>query len=176
MEFKSTSVIKYPVKVVWPTMRDELPEIVPLLNNIESITVRERTELDSEKIKITNVWRAAPKLPSFLVKKIKPEMLAWTDYAEWNQKNRECHWRIESHFFTDHFKCRGTTLFDSAIAGRGTRITFQGSLKLLPQGMDEVSHFFGARSSGVIESFLNKLIPNNIVKVAKALSDYLDGK
>jgi len=66
MNFKSTAVIKHPIDLVWVTMRDKTPELVGLLDDVESVTVRERVEQDSGDVNVINIWQAAPKLPSFL--------------------------------------------------------------------------------------------------------------
>ena len=174
MDFKSTAVIKHHIDLVWVTMRDKTPELVDLLDDVESVTVRERVEHDSGDVKVINIWQAAPKLPSFLHRYITPEMLAWTDYAEWTWQSQACNWTIEPHAFANRIECSGKTTFESAIGGRGTRVTFDGKIELAPDDMTKVTGAIGTMGTNAVEAFIKKLLPNNFVKLTKALSNYLN--
>jgi hypothetical protein len=174
IQFKSTSVIKHPVGLVYETMRDKLPEIVNFLEDIESVQAKERTELKAGNVRIVNIWQAAPALPSFVAQHIKREMLAWTDRAEWDQKAQECRWEIEPHAFKEWVCCIGKTSFEPAIRGEATKITFSGSLEL--QKSNGTMKVLSGSTSQLVEVIVQRLIPSNFVKVTKALSHYLDEK
>ncbi len=174
MDFKSTAVIKHPVDLVWVTMRDKTPELVGLLDDVESVIVRERVEQDSGDVKVINVWQAAPKLPSFLHRYITPEMLAWTDYAEWLGQSQTCNWTIEPNAFANRIECSGNTTFEPAIGGRGTRVTFDGKIELAPDDLARVTGAIGTIGTSAVEAYIQKLLPNNFIKLTKALSSYLD--
>src|SRR5215475_8258060 len=109
MNIKTIIVLKQPAERVWIAMRDRLPEIVPLLDDIEIVMVQSREKKSDGTVDLVNVWKARPKLSSILTSRIRPEMLVWNDYARWSPRNFECKWRIEPHFFADRIKCSGVT-------------------------------------------------------------------
>ena len=174
VQFKSTSVVKHPVGLVYETMRDRLSEIVNFLEDIESVQPQERKDLAAGKVRIVNIWQAAPALPSFIAQHVKREMLAWTDRAEWDQKAQECRWEIEPHAFKEWVRCIGKTSFEPAIRGEATKITFSGTLEL--QKSDKAIKMLSGSASQLVEVIVQRMIPSNFVKVTKALSHYLDEK
>src|ERR1700719_3288075 len=82
MKIKSISMLKYQRDDVWATVRDRLAEIVPLIDDIESITMQSREEGRDGVVRLVNIWKAKPKLPAIAAEYLKPDMLAWTDRAE----------------------------------------------------------------------------------------------
>lgn len=172
MEFKSLSVVKYPVDIVWASMQNDMPGIADLIDDIESVTVQEKTVLASGGLRLVNIWKACPNMPDFITSRIKPEMLAWTDTADWNDGASVCTWSIKSHYFGDRIDCFGETSYEPAMGGRGTRITFKGQIKL-----NETLASFGVWDdliSKSVEGVVVKLIPGVFVKITKALGNYLD--
>ncbi len=176
MDFKSTAVIKHPLAITWDTMRDQLPEIAALLADIKSITVRERQELQAGVVRLVNLWQAAPELPALVAKHLKPEMLSWLDYAEWHPENRECRWTIEPQFYKEYLRCQGITKFEPALGGRGTKITFSGSVALETKRLAGNATWLAGMAAGMAEPFVQKMIPNNFMKLSKALAEFLDQK
>jgi hypothetical protein len=112
--------------LVFHTYRDQLPETVPYLPNVSSIEVKERSDLDGHT-KLVNLWTAKTDIPSIARKFVKPEMLQWTDYADWDPANWTCHWRIETHAFPGLVECTGSTSFHEAGEGR-TELRVDGKL------------------------------------------------
>src|ERR1035441_341055 len=90
MRISSVSVLKHPRESVWVAIRDRLPEVVLLLDDIESVTVESRKELPDGTVDLVNIWKAKPKLPAIVTGYIKTEMLAWTDRAEYRPRSYEC--------------------------------------------------------------------------------------
>jgi len=153
-----------------------LPEIVPFLNDIESVTVQSREERPDGTVNLVNVWKASPKLPAALTSHIRPEMLAWNDYAEWSSRNFQCSWRMEPHFYTDRIKCCGVTRYEPAMAGRGTRITFLTNIELSVRDLPGVPTVLEDTVSKAIEFFVSVLVPQNFRKIAQAVGSLLDTK
>ncbi len=168
------SVVKYPLDLTWVKLRDNLPEIAKYLQDIDKIVEDERNNSDSNEVKITNIWYAAPKIPAVVKNYLKSDMFIWTDYADWDQRDFNCRWNIKPHAFSEYVNCKGVTSFESAIAGRGTKITFSGSLELSPGSKGNA--VFGGIAFNLIESFIVKLIPNNFMKLTSALSAYMVDK
>lgn len=174
VNIKTITVLKYSTELVWITTRDRLPETVPLLHDIESVTVQSREEKSDGTVNLVNVWKACPKLSPIVTSHIRPEMLAWNDHAEWLRQNFECKWRIEPHFFADRIKCCGLTRYEPAMGGRGTRITFETEIELHMRDLAGVPTVLEGTLSKAIESFVAVLIPQNFRKVAQAVGSLLD--
>jgi hypothetical protein len=172
--FKSVMIVKYPLDLVWLTIRDRLPELVPLLDDVKQITVLERVEQADGRVHMVNLWQAKPQLPAFLASEIKPEMMAWTDRADWQPASYECHWRIEPKFLPELTACSGLTSYQPAMGGRGTRITFEGALDLNARNLSSVPSLVGDTLLKGVEAFATSLIPKNFRKLTEAASRFLD--
>lgn len=174
MEIKTVSILKHPLENVWHAMRDELPNLVELLEDIDEIEVETRKNSSPNTIMIVNIWKAHPKLPAVITGKLNTEMFVWTDRAEWNDKALECNWSIEPHYFQDKIQCSGTTKFTTALGGKGTRIAFTSNVKWKNKNGSGVTGFLQDTVYTVIESFMKNLIPKNFHKITVAISKHLD--
>ena len=174
MNIKTVCVIKHPIESVWFTMRDELPNLINLLEDIESITVQLYKNKNSAITEVVNVWAASPKLPKVLSKKLDPKMFIWTDYAKWNNDKLECVWRIVPHHFSDKANCAGSTKFENALGGRGTKVTFSGNIDWNNQNHAGLSGILEDAVRKGIEVFVQSLIPKNFRKITGAVSTHLD--
>src|SRR6516162_7694499 len=108
MELKADARISFPREVVFRTYRDRLPELIPHLPNVKRISVEKREDdAGGQKgvVKMVNLWEAKGEIPKVAQSIIRPEMLAWLDYAQWNQNDWTCAWRIETKMFTENIKC-----------------------------------------------------------------------
>lgn len=154
-------------------MRDKLPDLVPLLDDIEQVTVVERKEEADGTVNLVNHWKAKPQIPSMLSSIINPAMFAWTDRAQWRPAVHECHWHIEPHFLTESTKCTGVTHYVSAMGGRGTKINFNGEFDISTNGISGVPTFLEGTVGTAIEAFVTSLIPRNFRKLMQGAETYL---
>lgn len=171
--FRTLEIVKAPPDQVWTAIRDRLDELVPQLDDIRSVTNEHREELPDGTVKLINLWRAEASIPSVLKNVIKPEYLAWTDRATWNPVKRECTWQIELHFYRERTRCHGSTTFEPAIGGRGTRVTFGGEFSLDARGMTGVPSVLESTVASGVESFVTSLIPRNFRKLIHAAGNLL---
>jgi len=171
METKTISMIRHPLEVVWTAMRDHLPEIAVNVDDVESVRLESRTETADGSTIITNIWQARPKLPALLAARLKPEMFRWTDRAEWSQRDHTCRWQIDPHYFGGRIACHGSTRYDPAMGGRGTRLTFTSEFRLGQNGKPGALEDVVLRGA---ESLLQGLIPKNFQKIVTALTAQLD--
>ena len=171
--FKSVVIVKYPLDLVWTTIRDRLPEMVPMLGDVASITVLDRREDSSGIIGLVNEWRLRLNIPTVLSAVVKPEMLGWIDRAEWRDVTHKCCWAIEPFFLTEAVRCAGTTVYEPAIGGRGARITFAGTLDIDNARLGVIPTSLGIPVSAALETLVSTLIPKNFRKTTDALAKLL---
>lgn len=174
MKTRSISIVRHPLDAVWTAIRDHLPELVRYLDDIESVTVQSREELPDGTVRLINVWRAKPKLPAIVASRIRPDMLSWTDRAEYRPAVLECHWNLEPHFFSERIRCPGVTRYEPAMGGRGTRVTFENDLQISLQHLPGVPSLLEGTLASGIESFVAALIPKNLRKLTDAAAKFLD--
>ena len=172
MEVKVTTILKYPLQDVWSTMRDNLPLIAGYLDDVSSIEPIERSEQEDGVIVVVSRWHASPQLPAAVTQFARPEMFYWIDRAAWNETSATCSWAINSEFFGEHVACEGSTVFQPAMGGRGTRITFAGRMTLnsMPAGFERLEGFL---TKGV-ESMVTRLVGSNFQKLAKATAQFIE--
>ncbi len=174
--FKTIIIVKHPREKVWEVVRDRLDELVPYMDDIESVTMQDKSDrLDGIK-DIVNIWKADIQLPAILNSIIDSSRLSWTDRAQWQADQTLCHWEIEPHFFPERTRCTGTTRYEPAIGGRGTRITFEGHLEVSSKKISGVQTFIEGRSATAMESLVTTLIPKNFCKITNALSTLLNSE
>src|ERR1700688_3188505 len=128
--FKTLVVAKHAPDLVWKTIRDRLPELVQLIDDIDEVTIGSRKSRPDGSMVLVNEWRANVRIPSVLSSVLSKDMLVWTDRAEWREKTRECHSQIEPHFRPGMMVCEGPTSYQPAMGGRGSRLSFQGLLEV----------------------------------------------
>jgi len=174
MEFKNINVLKFEPGLLWDAMLNHLPEIGAKIDDLESIVEKERKVIDAYTIRVVNVWRAKPNLPAVVAKHIKPEMLAWTDTGVWNEKKKIVQWEIDSHYFGKQMDCAGTTLFEPAMGGKGTRIIFSGNLQWKGDKISLGLGIFDSTILKVAESVMVQVIPANFRKITALLGDYIN--
>jgi len=167
--FKCVMVVRHAPTLVWGVVRDRLPELVPYMRDVDAIVTASRVEPARGIVRLVNRWTAKAPIPQSLAGVIRPEMLGWTDYAEWNEIRWTCGWRIEPRFLSDRVKCAGMVHYESAMAGRGTRVTFEGALEITAGG-----GFLAGPLSSAVEGFVTSLIPRNAQHLYRAVDTFLD--
>ena len=171
MKFKSVALIRHSVNATWIAMRDDLTDVAKLLDDVDSVRTEERTTQEDGVVRVVNVWRAAPKLPTAIARHVTPEMLTWTDTATWRDMEQICTWVIVPHYDVGGVRCEGSTRFEPAMGGSGTRLTLEGDLDWT--GLS-ASGEFGALLSRGAGSVVMQIIPRVFQKLASALTQYLE--
>jgi polyketide cyclase/dehydrase/lipid transport protein len=172
MEFKTLNIIKHPPEKVWVTMRDQFPDIVELVEEVDSVVVDSRTEISKGIMEVKNIWKANPPIPEVIIKHVKPEMLTWTDTALWDEQTMICSWKIDSHYFKEKMDCKGITKFEPAIGGRGCRLTFEGTIHW-EGGIPLSFGMMDGMVSKALESIISKMVPNNFRKVTSGVEMFM---
>jgi len=175
MQFKTVNLIKHETEKVWATMRDDLPKLAEMMDDIESITEKERTESQTT-YHVVNIWKSAIKLPQSIMSVLGSDLFVWTDRAEWNNETHVCRWTIELAHFRDSVECHGTTIFESAMGGKGTKISFSGDLVWDRHKLGGIAGAFGETVLIVAEDFIQNAVQKNFRKIAETIAKYMDQK
>jgi len=168
-------MIKHGTEKVWKTMRDDLTELVGMIDEIESVTGKERNET-KQIYRVVNIWQASVKLPQTIMSVIGSDLFSWTDRAEWNNDTHICTWTIELHQFRESVKCNGTTTFEPAMGGNGTRVTFSGNIDWDNRKTGGMTGMLGEAFLVIGGDFIQNAVQKNFRKLAEATAKYLDKK
>lgn len=172
--FKTIEVIKYPRDKVWRVMRDQLPEIARLVDDSTAVTLESREEISSETVRVVNVWQVDTAAIGPVAAFLPSQSMEWTDYAEWDPVSFTCRWHIKSHFAPERVTCQGITSFETAIAGRGTRVTIAGEVG----ASGSLNTHAGILTAGIVnrgvEAVALTILPTKFRKLVQAAARYLD--
>jgi hypothetical protein len=174
MQINASSVIHHPRARVYKAYRDELPQIAPYMPNIKEIVVKARDERPNG-VKLHNVWVGKGEIPRVAQGIIKPEMVAWDDFADWDDVAWACAWQIKTRVFTEKVKCGGTNRFTEE-GPNATRVHLQGNLDLDLRDIPGVPRVLAGTITPQIEKFIVALIRPNLEQVNQSLERYLDAE
>ena len=171
MRIHAESRIHHPLEQVYAAYRDDLPKLAAYIPDVKEIVVKERVERP-EGPKIWNRWIGTRELPRVLRGIIRPEMLQWDDFAEWNDGARYVDWRLSFPAFPDRVRCSGRNAF--AADGKGTRITLSGTLEIDLRSLPGVPNLVARKVGPIAEDFIVRLVTPNLERVNMTLQRYLD--
>jgi hypothetical protein len=175
MEFTCEGVIDAPVEVVYATLRDDLPKLVPFLDNVSAIAELERKPGTAGKTHVLNRWRAdAGNVPSAVRPFLKPEMLEWLDHAEWDDTGRHVDWWIEPPTFKDLYRCQGRNSVEER--GSSAAIVIRAKLTLDPDKIPGVPGFLARKVAPAVEGYMVERIRPNLAGLAVGVGRYLKAK
>ena len=172
MRINSESRIHHPIDLVYRCYRDHLPEVAPYTSDIKEIIVKSREEAEKGP-QIHNIWVADREIPKVAQGLVKPDMLRWDDFAEWDDERQYVDWRINIPSFPDQVKCSGRNAF-VADGPNCTKVLLTGELEINVRKIPGVPRLLAGRIAPKIESFIVMLITPNLEKVNQSLERYLD--
>lgn len=163
--------VDFPRALVFETMRDKMPDLAPLLPNVDSIDVRERREPSPGVIELVNLWKAAKtEIPTVARPFVDQSKLNWIDRARWTQADWGCAWNLEVGFMPERVKCSGSTRYEEMGPNR-TMIRMRGKLELELKGL--LPGLIARSATPSVEAFIIKLVQPNFEKTIDALAQYL---
>jgi hypothetical protein len=174
MRIDVDSRIPFPCPLVFETYRDHLPELVPYLPNVKSIEAVERKE-EGGLIKQKNLWWAKGEIPKAAQSVLKPEMLSWFDFAEWDPASHSNTWRIEMRTMKEVVDCHGHNTFE-AVDANTTVFHLRGELNLDLRKVPGVPRFLAGTITPTVEKFIVGLLKPNMTEVARGIEKYLAAK
>jgi hypothetical protein len=172
MVINSSSLLPHPLARVYRAYRDELPRIAVYMPNIKEIRTLRREEREGG-VRLHNEWSGKGEIPRVAQGLIKPEMVKWDDYADWDDATTACEWRIATRFFTEKVRCGGTNRL-SAEDAKTTRVTLSGTLEIDLAEVPGVPRFLAKSVAPQVERFIVSLITPNLERTNVALRQYLD--
>ena len=140
MELESRTVVKAPLEKVYNLVKDELPEIVPYLPNVDKIEVLERS-VDKNKTHLVNKWYAKAEVPGMVKSFIKPELFCWKDVANWDDESFSVNYSLESYLANDLFDADGKNSFVS-LNENETELIVTCKVKIYPEKLPEFQDFW----------------------------------
>ena len=173
MKINSESRINHPLDAVYVAYRDELPGIAGYIPDIKEIQVKSRAPSDTG-VSIHNLWIADRDLPRMMKGVIKPEMMQWDDFAEWNDGEHYVAWRLVIPAFKSQVRCEGRNSFFAD--GGGTRVVLTGDLNIRLENVPGMPKFMAKKMAPKIEEFIVKLITPNLKLVNESLGAFLDDR
>jgi len=171
--FGSFTMVRQPLDEVWAAVRDRLPEIAGRLEDLESVVTLERVEEADGRLRLLNCWTARQRIPASLRGVVGADAISWLDRAEWVVASRTCRWSIAPSVLPDHIQCKGSTRYEAAMAGRGTRVTFEGTFALRSGFLAGMPVAFEPTIQGLVESIFSTMIPRNLAKAVNAAADLI---
>ena len=172
MKINSESRISHPLSAVYSVYRDRLPEVVAFLPDIKEIRVESRQQTPAG-LKLHNRWIADREIPRMVQSFVKPHMLHWNDYAEWDDASARCDWVLQIPAFPDNVAASGrTALFAD---GNNTRVVLTGELEINPN-FPALPKLLARRLAPQLEKFIVMLITPNLERVNHAIGDFLDAQ
>lgn len=164
--------VSYDRDTVYEIFRDKLVELLPYLPTVKDI---ERTsyEEDGDDVNIVNIWYAADdEIPTIAQKFISPDMMRWTDTANWHNDEFSVNWDMEVGFLQEAISCSGKTTYK--VEGDTTEVHILGELIVDAKKIPGVPRLIAGRVGGAIEKFVIKMITPNMKEVNRGVEKYLD--
>ena len=168
-------MVRHPVDAVWTTMRDRLPDVAKSMDDLERIEVLTRSA-EPDSLHVTNRWVAKQKVPAMLRGALGAESIEWLDKAIWRDAERICEWTIEPSVLQGWIECAGKTRYETAMAGRGTRVTFEGYFNLGAGFASGLTKTFEPAIASFVESIVTIMIPRNLSRAIAAAGELIAAK
>ncbi len=153
-------------------LRDDMPSLVPYLDDCASITVTERTESeDLATVSLVNRWVAdMSRVPAAVKRFATAELLSWDDHATWTASTKSCAWRLQPLRGTRLFDCSGTT---SVVEDdSGARLTMAIDLVIYPENVPGVPRFIAKRIRPQAEKIISDKLIGNMRALAISIQRY----
>ncbi len=174
MKFEVIDHVPYPLKDVYATMRDKMPDLVPYLPDVKKIDCKKYEDKGDGKVSIVNHWYSEDKIPGGLKKFIKAEELGWVDYAEWDESTMSVRYRLEMMFFTEYVDVHGENFFTGD--EKETTVKLSGELNLDLAKHPMIPKFLAKSITSQVEKVVLALIKPNLVKVNRGIEKHLAGE
>jgi len=170
MRLHVASRLPFPREVVFRAYRDRLVELVPHLPNVRAIERESRLD-EPPRTRIVSIWRGGGEVPAIARGVLSEKMLAWHDFAEWDEARLTCAWRMRTHAFPEAVRAEGENRFLDDDGG-GTELVVEGELAIDGRALP-VPRLLAGSVARAAERFLIARIEPNLRQVAEGLAQLL---
>jgi hypothetical protein len=151
-------------------LRDDMPSLVPFLDDCESITVTERVQ-DGDQVSLVNRWVAdMSRVPAAVRKFATQDLLTWDDHATWTEDSKSCTWRLQALRGARLFECSGTTTLTPD--EEAARLTMAIDLVIHPENVPGVPKFLAKRIRPQAEKIISDKLVGNMRSLAMSIQRY----
>jgi hypothetical protein len=171
MDLRADARIPFSRDVVFAAYRDDMVKLLPYLSNVRGIEVKSRKE-SGPLVEIVNHWRGGGDIPAAVRVVLSESMLAWVDYATWDQSAFRCQWRTETLALRECMQSGGQNSFLEDGVGK-TLLEVRGAIDIDAKKIPGVPGFFAGSVGRLAEAFLVEKIQANLLETARAMSQYL---
>jgi hypothetical protein len=140
---------------------------------LESVVTLERTEEPGGRLRLVNRWSARQRVSPALRGAVGVDSISWLDRAVWKAATHTCSWTISPSVLPGHIDCGGATRYEAAMAGRGTRVTFEGTFTLKPGFLGGMPAAFEPMVQSLVESIFSTMIPRNLSRAVGAAAELI---
>ncbi|MBF0361361.1 MAG: hypothetical protein HQK49_10130 [Oligoflexia bacterium] len=176
MFLESKEVIDRPMNEVYLLVRDNLPQIIPYLPNIDKVDVLKlEHSADGATTNILNQWHAKVEVPDAVLKFINKSLFSWKDTAVWNNQKNLVEYRLESCWTKELFDAKGTNYF-TAISDDKTELKITCEVILHPDKVPGVPAFLVKRVLPIIEDTVGKVLGPNLMSLGRGIQAYYKNK
>lgn len=173
MRLERKDIIEQPADDILILVRDEMPKLVPYLQNVARIEVIEREDISENKVRIVNQWYAKAEIPSVAKKFVKPELLSWKDHAMWTNDEYRVDFELESLLANNLFEVKGTNTFGPHEDNEEhTLIHVSCEVKIYPENIPGVPGFLAKRVKPMVENLIEGMLGPNLTSLGQGLMQY----
>lgn len=171
MKFKHSDIIERPLNDVYFLVKDNIQKIVPFLPNVEKIETVSQEQISASQTKRVNKWYAHAEIPAVAKKFVSKELLSWTDYALWDDRNFCVNYDLKSNWAQDLYTAKGLNSFRSIDANK-TEFTVECDVIIYPDKIPGVPKFLVQKVLPHIEKLIEKIIAPNMSSLGHGIKDF----
>lgn len=173
MNILATAELPFPRDQVFEVYRDRLPDLVPHMSNVRSITLRSREEQGSN-VHLVHHWLAKANIPAPARALLSEDGLYWDDHTTWDAETFTARWRLQTPY-GDVMKVSGQLVVEPIDSAR-TRVTLSGDLVVDGNLIPGVPKLLARTVASVVEKFLVAGIKPNLLELSRGVEQYLSKK
>jgi ribosome-associated toxin RatA of RatAB toxin-antitoxin module len=172
MKISVKQELPYSAEDVFTAFRDRMLDYIKFCPNITKVVIMSREDVDENTTKMRVQWHGLGQIPDVIRAILKPEMISWEDWEEWDKSALECRWTIKPYYFREFVKSEGVWKFeprgDSKCAASCTGI-FNVNITHFPP----FPSFICRSASPLIEKMIGSYVQPNLKSVFGAVGKFI---
>jgi hypothetical protein len=173
VRFDVVETVRHPPELVFRTHRDQLPETMALLEEVERVECREQTRHANGETEQVHLWYGSPKVLPVLLRPFVPaHLLQWRQRTWWDPVARVARWEIDVPGLGGAVESRGTNRYE-AHDGAWTRLAVEGELRFRPERLEGLDRAMPPGTAPMVEQVAVGLIVPMVKRTGTAVSRFL---